>query len=57
MKNYVSTPKTAELKCNKCNGYGFQTQVFFNTPKFLMILFDGEIKDPKLLDEELDFKN
>ena len=57
MKNYVSTPKITELKCNKCNGYGVKTQVFFNTPKFLMIIFDGEIKDPKLLDEELDFKN
>ena len=57
IKNVVSIPKTVNLKCNKCKNNGTKQYEFISTPKFLMINFDGEIKEQKILDEELDLKN
>lgn len=57
MKNYVNNQKTSDLECNKCKKHGFNTNLFFSTPKFLIIFFNGEPKEKKILDEELDFNN
>ena len=52
--NYLNTGSTMDIKCNKCSSHGVQTHAFFSTPKYLMINFDGEIKNEKILDEIID---
>ena len=52
--NYLKTGSIVDIKCNKCSSHGVQTHAFFSTPKYLMINFDGEIKNEKILDEIID---
>ena len=53
IKDYFAD-KPAEIKCKKCSNNGIKINAFFNTPKFLMINFDGEEKNEKILDDIID---
>ena len=54
IKDYLFAEKNDEIKCQKCSSNGIKINAFFTTPKFLMINFDGEKKNEKVLDEIID---
>ena len=55
--DYVYTSKNIDIRCNKCFNKGVTRNLFFNSPKFLMIHFNGNIKEGKILEEKIDLSN
>ena len=53
--NYFNKRKYIELTCNKCFEKGIKKNLFFSTPKYLLLFFDG-IKKEKIIDENIDLK-
>jgi len=56
IKDYIQKPQNDNnkyIKCNKCsnNSLGKKIKLFFSTPQYLMINFNGEKKNEKILDD------
>lgn len=53
IKDFVYTSKKIEIKCNNCSNKGATRNVFFSSPKYLIIQFNGKIKEGKILEEKI----
>ena len=57
IKNYACGSKYVELLCNKCFHKGKKKNILFNAPKYLLMFFDGQIKNEKIIDEVIDLSS
>ena len=55
--DYVYTSKNIDIRCNKCFNKGVTRNVFFSSPIYLIIQFNGKIKEGKILEEKIDLNN
>lgn len=57
IKSYALNSKYVELLCNKCFNKGKKKHILFNSPKYLLIFFDGKMKNEKIIDEVIDLSS
>ena len=55
LKQYEYTPrKNISIQCSACKNIGALRNEFFSSPKYLLIQFNGNIKEGKIMEEEID---
>ena len=57
IKDFIYTSKKIDMKCKTCSNEGVTRNVFFSSPKYLIIQFNGKIKEGKILEAKIDLNN